>query len=453
MKHLQPQPSQVRSDRAAMWMSRSAAEFFFRLSVAASALVLAVPAGAAPSPVAAGDAASSSATVEVRIESPLAGAAVENKFHIAPVRGSASSGNDEWKQFDVMIALDVSWSTRDPSGIDIDDDGEVGFNPEHELVAPGTYPEGTVNTDPDDSILAAEVSAARLLLDELDPARTRIGLVTFSGKADPTTGRRSSFDQQDAWVRVPLSHDFDLIRAELDAVLEEGPRDATNFAAAIRLSVNELVGLTGALSKARDAKRVLLFLTDGLPSFPYGLATSADPEDTEAAISAARLANRAGVTINTYALGKQALARPVAATEMARLTSGHYTPVRNPGEIVQFLNGISFANVDDVVITNLTLREVSYDVSLAPDGSFSGFVPVRPGSNRIEVTALASDGSEASATVEFEFKEAGLTERELARELERIKERNKSMLKLLERERIKRFRDRRREVVIDEVDE
>ena len=137
---------------------------------------------------------------------------------------------------------------------------------------------------------------------------------------------------------------------------------------------------------------------------------------------------------------------------MARLTSGNYTPVRNPGEIVQFLNGISFANVDDVVITNLTLKEVSYDVSLAPDGSFSGFVPVRPGSNRIEVTALASDGSEASAIVEFEFKEAGLTERELARELERIKARNKSMLKLLERERIKRFRERRREVVIDEVD-
>jgi hypothetical protein len=390
------------------------------------------------------------ATVAVTIASPLVGALVESKIHIAPVRGTASSGDDEWKHFDVMIALDVSFSTRDPSGIDIDDDGETGFNPDHELVMPGTYPDGTVNTDPDDSILAAEISAALLLLDELDSSRTRIGLVTFSGKADPITERRASFDQQDAWVRVPLTHDFDEIRAELAVVLSEGPQHATDFAAAIRLSVNELVGMGGAKSTPREAKRVVLFLTDGLPSFPYGRGSVADPEDTEAAISAAKLANAAGITINSFALGKQALARPVAATEIARITSGSYTPVRNPGEIVQFLNGISFANVDDVVITNLTLREVSYDVSLAPDGTFSGFVPVKLGTNEIQVTALASDGTEASTTVEFEFQEAGLTELETARELERIKGRNKSMLKLLERERIQRFRERRREVVIEE---
>lgn len=390
------------------------------------------------------------ATVAVNIDSPVAGERVESKVHIAPVRGSASSGDDEWKQFDVMISVDVSYSTHDPSGIDIDKDGETGFNPETELVMPGTYEKGVVNTDPDDSILAAEVSAALLLLGELDPERTRVGLVTFSGKANPLTGRRESIDQQDAWVRVPLTHDFDRVRAELALVLSEGPQHATNFAAAIRLAVKELVGMTGAQSTQRDAKRVLLFLTDGQPSFPFGSAVVADPEDTEAAISAAKLANSAGVTINAYALGKQALAKPVAAIEMARITSGTYTPVRNPGEIVQFLNGISFANVDDVVITNLTLREVSYDVSLSPDGSFSGFVPVRPGTNEIQVTALASDGTEASTTVEIEFQEAGLTERETARELERIKKRNKSMLKLLERDRIKRFRERQREVIIEE---
>ena len=144
--------------------------------------------------------------------------------------------------------------------------------------------------------------------------------------------------------------------------------------------------------------------------------------------------------------------KPVAATEMARLTVGLFTPVRNPGDIVHFLQGISFANVDDVVITNLTLREVSYDVSLSPDGSFSGFVPVRPGSNEIQVTALASDGSEASARLKFEFQEAGLSERELARELERIKKRNKELLLILERERIQRFRDRQRDIVIEPAD-
>ena len=392
-------------------------------------------------------------TVEVRVESPRAGAKVENDVHLAPVRGFVSAGDDPWRSFDVMIVLDVSYSTRNPSGIDIDGDGEIGFNPENELVAPGTYEEGTVCTDPEDTILAAEVHAARVLLDELDPEHTRVGVIAFSGISDPETGRRLRDDQQDAWVEVPLTRDFGEVSAALDRVAEEGPQHATNFAAAIRLSVAELVGLSGAQSESRsDAKHVVLFLTDGQPSFPYGRGSVSDPEDTEAAISAARFARSAGITINTYALGKHALSRPVAATEMARLTVGLYTPVRNPGDIVQFLQGISFANVDDVVITNLTLREVSYDVSLAPDGSFSGFVPVRPGPNEIQVTALASDGGEGSVEVQFEFAEAGLSERELARELERIKQRNKALLRILESERIQRFLDRQREVVIEAVD-
>jgi hypothetical protein len=394
------------------------------------------------------------AVVEVRIESPLPGTTVQNDVHLAPVRGHARAGDDEWRSFDVMLVIDVSYSTRNPSGIDVDEDGELGFNPANELVAPGTYPEDLVCTDPDDTILAAEVHAARTLLEELDPQHTRVGVIAFSGESDPKTGRRLRRDQRDAWVETPLTADFSAVRAALGRIRAAGPQHATNFAAAIRLSVTELVGLSGAQSAPRsEAKHVVLFLTDGEPSFPYGRASISDPEDTEAAISAARLAHKAGVMINTYALGKQALSKPVAATEMARLTVGIYTPVRNPGDIVHFLQGISFANVDDVVITNLTLREVSYDVSLSPDGSFSGFVPVRPGANEIQVTALASDGSEASARLEFEFEEAGLSERELARELERIKKRNKEMLRILERERIQRFRDRQRDVVIEAADD
>jgi len=391
--------------------------------------------------------------VEVHVDSPRAGATVENDVHLAPVRGFVSAGDEPWRSFDVMIVLDVSYSTRNPSGIDVDGDGEIGFNPENELVAPGTYEEGTVCTDPDDTILAAEVRAARVLLEELDSRHTRVGVIAFSGVSDPETGRRLRADQQDAWVEEPLTRDFEEVAAALDRVAKEGPQHATNFAAAIRLSVAELVGLSGAQSESRsDAKHVVLFLTDGEPSFPYGRGSVSDPEDTEAAISAARFARSAGVTINTYALGKNALSRPIAATEMARLTVGLYTPVRNPGDIVQFLQGITFANVDDVVITNLTLREVSYDVSLAPDGTFSGFVPVRPGANEIQVTALASDGSEGSVALQFDFAEAGLSERELARELERIKRRNKALLRILERERIQRFRDRQRDVVIEAAD-
>ena len=244
------------------------------------------------------------------------------------------------------------------------------------------------------------------------------------------------------------------MRRALDEIARRGPFGATNFSAAIQLVVRELAGISGAESQPREgAKKVVLFLTDGVPTFPFGMGSSADPEDTEAAINAARLARRAGIVVNTYALGRHALAAPVAVTEMARLTVGSYTPARNPGDITSFLQGVTFANVEDVVITNLTTREVSYDVSLSPDGSFSGFVPVSEGENLVQVTALASDGGESTAQVDFAFEKSGLSERELALELERIQRRNKELMLLIESERIQRFRDRQRKRVVIEAED
>ena len=393
------------------------------------------------------------APVRIKIDSPSAGAVVQNDVDLAPVKGHAQGGSDGPNTFDVFLAIDVSHSTRYPSGIDIDEDGEVGFNPALELVVPGTYPEDLVSTDPDDVILAAEVRAARLLLEALDSRQTQIGLIVFSGAVDLKTGKRRRFDQQDAQLLVPLTSDFKLVDRALDEILETGPNGATNFAAAVKLAVRELAGFSGAASSTRQgSKKLLLFLTDGVPTFPIGSGRSSDPGDTEAAINAARLANKAGVTINTFALGRHALAAPIAAEQMARITSGVYTPVRNPGQIVSFLQGVSFANVEDVVIRNLTTQDVSFDVSLAPDGSFSGFVPVRPGNNKVRVTALASDGSEGSVNLDFMFEKSRLTDEELLRELERVKNRNKELMLLLERKRIQKFRERqKKEILIEQA--
>lgn len=385
------------------------------------------------------------APLHIEVLSPGPGEVVRNTVHLAPVRGRARSGSGDPVDFDVFVAIDVSHSTRYPSGIDIDGDGEVGFNPELELVAPGVYPDGMVCTDADDHILAAEVHASRLLLEALDTRHTRIGILTFSGESDPKTGRRKSHTQQDAVVVLPLTNDFDLAQAALDQVVERGPHGATNFSAAVQLAVTELAGLPGAQSRARPrAKKVLLFLTDGKPTFPIGKATREDPGDIEAAINASRLARKAGVMINSFALGRNALASPIAIMEMSRVTGGSYTPVRRPGQIVAFLQGISFANVEDVVIRNLTTKEVSFDVSLNPDGSFSGFVPVQVGSNTVEITALGSDGGEDSVRIDFDFEKSVLSELELARELERIKVRNKELMRLIERKRIQSFRERQR---------
>jgi len=390
------------------------------------------------------------AAVKLLVDSPGPGEPVHNKVHLAPIRGSAVAEGERPAQYDVMIAIDVSGSTKEPSGTDVDGDGQVGFNPHRELIPPGTFPDDVTNTDPEDSILAAEVAAAMALLDSLDSRRVRAGLLTFAGPLNPQTGERARIDQQDAWLEVPLTHDVQAIRAALAKVLAKGPGGGTNFAAGVRLGVRELAGLTGAESRPQSgAKRVILFLTDGTPSLPIGRGNVSDPGDVEAALNAARLAHKAQITINTYALGQDALSYPLPPTEMARLTLGTFTPVQNPGDIIALLQGVSFANIEDVVFTNLSTGDFSTDVRLSPDGSFSGFVPVREGPNRVRVTALASDGSRGSVELDLDFKLSSLSDRELARELERIRTRNKELRLLLERKRIDDFRkQQRREIII-----
>lgn len=412
-------------------------------------------AGGVPEAAAATEAhASAASPVRVLIDSPQPGEPLRNKVHQAPIRGNAIADGERPADFDVMLVIDISGSTKVASGVDVDQDGEVGFNPKLELVEPDRYPEDMLCTDPGDTILAAETRAAQALVGSLDPERVRVGVISFSGEMNPQTGERKTFDQQDAWLEVPLTASYRRVQAAVAGVLARGPHGGTNFAAGVRLAVRELAGLSGSRSTPRPgARKVILFLTDGLPTFPIGTGSVADPGDTEAALNAARLAHKAGITINTYALGPNALTNPIAATEMARITLGNFLPVRNPGDIISFLQGVSFANIEDVVFTNLTTREVSYDVNLLPDGSFSGFVPVKEGLNRVRITALATDGSSGSVEIDLLFERSGLTERELALELDRIRERNKQLLLLIERERVQRFREQQRKVLEFEAGE
>ena len=68
------------------------------------------------------------------------------------------------------------------------------------------------------------------------------------------------------------------------------------------------------------------------------------------------------------------------------------------------------------------------------------------------MTALASDGSEGSVNLDFMFEKSRLTDEELLRELERVKNRNKELMLLLERKRIQKFRERqKKEILIEQA--
>jgi hypothetical protein len=380
--------------------------------------------------------------VRIRVQSPAAGSVVRGRFDLLELSGLAQAGDRE-ANFDVMIIVDVSGSTLYPSGVDVDGDGEVGVK--KPALVPGLS--DTKNTDPDDSILAAELVAAGRMLETLNPERVRVGLVTFSGEADPITYKRRSADQKDAWLEQPLTNDYDKVRAALEAVRLRGASGGTDMEAGIKLAVQELSGLKGAQSEAHpDSRKVALMLTDGYPSLPFGRVMDEDPEDVEATIAAARLASDAGIKINVFGLGPGATNYPFAVTEVCRATTGLYTPVQRPGDVVTLLTGVSFANVDDVVAVNLTTGQLSgpQDVSLMPDGSFRGFVPVQPGLNRIRVSALASDGTRGSQEFEVQFLPQELSDNELGEELNRVRDRNRNIQILTERRRQDAFRDAER---------
>jgi hypothetical protein len=363
---------------------------------------------------------------------------------VVEVRGTAIAAGEEAQRFDVMIVMDVSRSTQYPSGADVDGDGVVGENPQEGLYAPGEFPPDVVCTDSADTILAAEVSAAQALLRSLRPEHTRVGLVTFSGAVDTETNQQRSRDQRNAELQVPLTSDFARVEAGLASVLARGPNGATDFSAGIRLGTAELAGLSGAVSAPGSGQKVILLLTDGTPTFPIGRHDVEDAGDIEAAVNAARLARAADIRINTYGLGANALGRPVAATEVARVTLGSFTPVLEPAAIVAALQSVSFSNVEDVAVVNLTLREDTPDVRLNPDGSFQAFVPVQEGANRVLVNAVSSDGSVANVELAFDFRVARSEGAMRERELDELRELNTELLRHVEAERVKRERRRQR---------
>ncbi|MCP5056010.1 MAG: VWA domain-containing protein [bacterium] len=391
--------------------------------------------------------------VRVLVESPAPGVTVEGHVHQAQLTGRAAAAGERPEHFDVIVAIDVSASTKTASGLDVDRDGIVGVNPHNELLPPGSYDPNVRSTDPGDTILAAQVQAARALLESLDPDRVRVGVVSFSGEVDPITGRRKRLDQEDARLEVPLTADFQAVGNALGAVLARGAHGATNFAAGIRIGIRELAGLSGATSKPREnVRRVMLFLSDGSPSLPVGRGNVTDDGDKEAAIRAAELAHRAGISINAYALGPAALRYPKVMTEISRVSLGTYTPVQRPGQIVTLLQGITFANVEDIVFTNLTTGDFSSDVRLSPDGGFTGFVPVAEGTNRVRVTALATDGTRGSVEFDLQFARATLPDRDAMAELDRIRKQNKELeIRRMDME-IEAFRDEQRKQLEIEVE-
>jgi hypothetical protein len=330
----------------------------------------------------------------LEVETPKPGSVVGDPGGMAFLSGRALALFGELQTFDIMFVVDTSESTSTPSGYDVDGNGKVdGAGQPRWLRTMGSLlpiPSGGGG----DSVLSAEVAAVRSMLDQLDPRSTRVGVVSFSGDHDPLT--------PDAWTVVPLTTDYAHVNSGLDELLDLGPAGMTNMVTGVNQAMIELYGFSGAYSEKREgARRVIVFLTDGIPTLPL----TGRRDNSRMAISRAMKAARLDIRIDTYAIGEEALHEPVVAVEMARVTNGVFTPVREPRHLRALFEELNFADVEKITIQNKTTQaDAEYQIQNA-DGSFSALVPVREGTNQLVVSAYSSDGAVAHKTVKVRFLE------------------------------------------------
>jgi Mg-chelatase subunit ChlD len=348
-------------------MSLSSARFF---SLAALFLLVSV------------SMAKGAAEPKVQILSPQDGSSITQQPNSILISGKVASQAARSENVDIMFIIDISGSTSQYAGVDFGDFGQL---PDSSSSSGFGWPQITIRgfglgrlpmSNLRNSILAAEVGAARRLLVQLNSQTTRVGIITFS---------------EGARVLQPLTRDFDHVRRVLDSVLAAGPNGGTNMVEGIRTGISELMGF-GSSEKRAEAVKAEFLLTDGFPTLPIGRGR-VTPEDTDLAINAARLAGKAGIKVHVFALGEEALSYTRAAMGIAHESGGTYTPVSRAADVLAVVENISVVGVEYVQTVNQTTGQKATETRLAADGFFSSAVQVVEGQNQIEVIARASDGS------------------------------------------------------------
>ena len=337
--------------------------------------------------------ATSKVNVQIEIEYPPEGAVIGSSACGVFVAGRALALRGELQKFDVAIVIDTSASTGGPSEADIDGNGKIG------KVYGGAFGSvfGAGLTDPADSILAAEVAAARQLLRGLDPRSTRVAVIVFAGEPEQQGGVIfGGAPAKPALTIQALTNEYERVERALDSVLAQGPAGLTHIAAGVDQATIELMGIKGALSrKDPTSEKIVLFFTDGVPTLPYGPQFEA--ENVRAVLRAAGRSQYSYIRIHSFAIGPEALDGPIATVEMARRTGGYFTPVRHPGMLAEAVETVDFANLHEVVVKNATNGKLADPFRLTADGTWSGFLALENGANQLEVTARADDATTAEA--------------------------------------------------------
>jgi hypothetical protein len=318
--------------------------------------------------------------LSIKIEAPPSGTVVRGDEVTVVGRAGPSVVGGAVR---LALVIDISGSTQSPSGADLNGDGKI---------------------DASDSILRAEVMAARAILKELQRAEARATNSPF----EVTVVRFSS----DAEVLVPLTRLNDAegvarLGKALDEVERKGPGGGTNYVAALDRTAEAL------RASQHPGASIILMMTDG------------EPDAIPQSLAAAARAGKAGVIIHTLGLGKDFqdpvapggnAAVPRAVDTLKKVAAagalgGVMVPLPRPAEVVnivpQLIRELVHARVKKVEVVNATTGQPARRVQLNLDGTFRAEVPVslvpagKHEANTLVATAVAADGvSRASDRVQ-----------------------------------------------------
>jgi hypothetical protein len=340
--------------------------------------------------------------VFLEVSDPAAGSVQSPPLPLLELRGRA--GASAPGRHDIAIAIDLSSSTRLPSGVDVDGDGRVGSSaPEVTALNWGAYTAEVLCDDTADSIAGAELTAVGRLLRGLDPARTSTAIVVFGDKEQVA----SPLDAAPALQAQTL--------ARLDG--EHGWYGGTNFAAALR-------GARAALGidPTPGRRRSVILLTDGYPTLP-----APEPLPHEQALREADQLARAQIRVVAFALGPEAQRGRATLEAIVKRTGGELVEVDRPGDVLATLPYLESRAVREIEIENLSNGTPGRAIRMLSDGHFDGFVTLSEGKNRIRIRALGQEGGRAQMEREIVYQPpAAMTpelERERARLAERLRER------------------------------
>lgn len=310
----------------------------------------------------------SSGLLETRldVEMPRDGERVRGLSGWVVARGHG--GQWESALQDVIIAIDESPSAFQPTGTDLDGDGEIGRPRKLDLL--GMLP---ASTDPDDAVICAELLAARALIRQLDPKTTRVGILTFSDKTR---------------VLAPLGPP-DAALGWLDEYEVQAYPSRTSLSIALQGTLDAFFEFR---EQAVRRQRTVLLLSDGQPTAP-----SQALGERQALETAAKM-GELGIPVQAFALGQAARANSDFYRELAESSGGKFIPLENPADVVGELANLRFSGLDDVRIESAPSGQPGRAVRVFANGSFDGYVPLAEGKNLITITGKMESGKTITAT-------------------------------------------------------